>query len=181
MFVQGDADDEIDDTVSHGHIFQPKGESAGSKMSAFNVRGAHLVRDDFIEREIAAERLDGGGRSSVTVRVANFLPYTVLKILAFQDRHDNKDAYDLVFTLLNYAEGPRACGRAARASTVADHPQVQEAIALLEERFRDVDQDGPTAYAQFLEEPGDDAALARLKLDAVSTVQEFVAGLRSTG
>jgi hypothetical protein len=66
---------------------------------AFNVRGAHLARDDFIEHEIESERLDEGGQSRVSVRVANVLPYTALKIFAFQERHENKDAYDLVFTL----------------------------------------------------------------------------------
>jgi len=168
------------DAVSPGDIFRPKGESTGSKLSAFNVRGAHLVRDDFIEREIEAERLDGGGRSRVAVRIANVLPYAVLKILSFQDRHDNKDAYDLVFTLLNYDDGPRACGQAAQMSPVADHEQVREAIALLEERFGDVDQDGPTAYAKFLAEPGDAEATARLEQEAVATVRDFVGGLLST-
>lgn len=99
------------DEVEPGRIFKPKGESTGSKLGAFNVRGAHLVSDDFIEREIEGERLDGG-HSRVTVRVANVLPYTVLKILAFQDRHENKDAYDLVFTLLNHEGGPLVAGRA---------------------------------------------------------------------
>jgi hypothetical protein len=74
------------DEVEPGRIFRPKGEFTGSKLGAFNVRGAHLVRDDFIEREIEGERLDGRGRSKVTVRVANLLPYTVLKILAFPTR-----------------------------------------------------------------------------------------------
>lgn len=123
------------DEVEPGRIFRPKGEFTGSKLGAFNVRGAHLVRDDFIEHEIEGERLDGGGRSKVTVRVANLLPYTVLKIFAFQDRHENKDAYDLVFTLLNHEGGPRAVGRASAASPVAAHPQVKEALALLGERF----------------------------------------------
>ena len=31
-------------------------------------------------------------KDQVTVRVANILSYTVLKILAFQDRHENKDS-----------------------------------------------------------------------------------------
>src|SRR5207302_4115848 len=75
--------------VEPGRIFRPKGEGTGSKLGAFNVRGAHLVRDDFIERDIEGERLDGGGHSKVTVRVANVIPYTVLKIFAFQDRHEN--------------------------------------------------------------------------------------------
>lgn len=80
------------DEVEPGRIFRPKGEGTGSKLAAFNVRGAHLARDDYIERELEAERLDGGGRSKVTARIANLLPYTVLKMFAFQDRHENKDA-----------------------------------------------------------------------------------------
>ncbi len=53
----------------------------------------------------------------MTVRVAGLLPYTVLKILAFQDRHENKDAYDLVFVIVNYAGGPTAAGRASPNSS----------------------------------------------------------------
>jgi hypothetical protein len=115
------------------------------------------------------------------VRVANLLPYTVLKVVAFQDRHENKDAYDLVFTLLNHDEGPRAAGRAAADSPVAGHPQVKEALALLEERVRDAQQDGPNAYAAFLAEPADEEQTARLRQEAVATVREFLAGFREAG
>jgi hypothetical protein len=169
------------DEVEPGRIFRPKGEFTGSKLGAFNVRGAHLVRDDFIEREIEGERLDGGGRSKVTVRVANLLPYTVLKILAFQDRHENKDAYDLMFTLLHAEGGPREAGEAAKASAVADRAQVGEALTLLEERFEDADQDGPNAYAAFLAEPDDEEGKARLRREAVATVREFLQGFRAAG
>lgn len=124
------------DEVEPGRIFRPKGEFTGSKLGAFNVRGAHLARDDFIECEITGERLDGAGQSKVSVRVANLLPYTALKILAFQDRHENKDAYDLVFTILNFQGGPRAAGLAASSSPVLGHPQVTEALVLLESAFR---------------------------------------------
>ena len=164
------------DEVEPGRIFRPKGESTGSSFGAFNVRGAHLVRDDFIERDIEGERLDGGGQSRVTVRVANVLPFTVLKILAFQDRHENKDVYDLVFTLLNHEDGPRSAGRAAAASAVAQHPQVIEALGLLEERFRDAGQDGPSAYALFLAISDDEEERARLRQEAAATVREFLVG-----
>jgi len=70
------------DEVEPGRIFRPKGEATGSKFGAFNVRGAHLCRDDFIEHPREGERLDGGGMSVVTVRVANLLPYSVLKVFA---------------------------------------------------------------------------------------------------
>lgn len=166
------------DEVEPGRIFRPKGEFTGSRLGAFNVRGAHLVRDDFIERDIEGERLDGGGQSRVTVRVANVLPYTVLKIFAFQDRHENKDAYDLVFTLLNHETGPRSAGRAAAASAVAQHPRVIEALGLLEERFRDAGQDGPSAYASFLANPDDEEEKARLRQEAVATIRGFLSGFR---
>ena len=83
------------------------------------------MREDFVERELEGERLDEGGMSKVTVRVANFLTYTVLKILAFQDRHENKDAYDLVFTLLSAEDDPEEVGHVAHESAVAGHEQVR--------------------------------------------------------
>jgi len=167
------------DEVEPGRIYRPRGEYTGSRLGAFNVRGANLVRNDFIERDIEGERLDGGGNSRVTVRVANVLPYTILKIFAFQDRHENKDAYDLVFTILNYAGGPRAAGRAAAASAVAQHPQAIEAISLLTERFRDANQDGPNGYGSFLAAPDDGDEKARLRQEAVATVRELLRGFHS--
>jgi hypothetical protein len=164
------------DEVAEGRIFRPKGEYTGSKLGAFNVRGAQLARYDFIEHEIEGERLDGGGWSRVTLRVANVLPYTVLKIFAFQDRHENKDAYDLVFTLLNGKGGARSSGRVAAASAVARHAHVTTALKLLEERFRDAAQDGASAYASFLASPDDEEEQARLRRQAAATVRAFLTG-----
>ncbi len=162
------------EAVPAGSVFRPKAGSTGSKVGAFNVRGAHLVGRDFVEREIEGERLDGGGRSKVTVRVANVLPYTVLKILAFQDRHENKDAYDLVFCLLHFGDGPDAAGNAAARSVLARDARVTEGLALLGERFRDVEQDGAAAYGKFLAEPDDPEDSARLRREAVATVRAFL-------
>lgn len=169
------------DQVDPGGIFRPR-DATGSKMAAFNVTGAMLARDDYIEVAIDGERLDDGGRAQVTVRVANVLPLVVMKIFAFQDRHANKDAYDLVFTLFNADGGPRAAGRRAAASPVAGHEQTTVALNLLGERFVDVDQDGPSAYANFLTAAdADEDEAARLRQEAVATVRAFLAGFRDTG
>ncbi len=164
------------DQVDSGRIYKPKGEYTGSKLGALNIPGAHLARDDYIECELEGERLDGGGRSKVSVRVANLLPYTVLKIFAFQDRHENKDAYDLVFTLLNAEDDPWDAGARCASSAVAGHPQVEEALTLLGDRFRDAEQDGPSAYALFLAAPGDEDERARLRQEAAATIREFLRG-----
>jgi hypothetical protein len=162
------------EAVPAGLVFRPKAGSTGSVVGAFNVRGANLVRYDFIERVLEGERLDGGGASKVRVRVANVLPYTVLKIFAFQDRHENKDSYDLVFCLLHFGDGPEAAGEAAARSPVARDARVTEALELLGERFGDAGQDGPTAYATFLADPSDDEEAARLRREAVATVRGFL-------
>lgn len=159
--------------VARGAIFRPR-EGTGSSVGAFNVRGAQLATRDYTERSIEGERLDDSGRSTVTVRVTGILTYTVLKILAFQDRHENKDAYDLVFTIANYPGGPTAAGRASADSPIAEHPQVTEAIALLAARFADTSHDGPHAYASFLTDPDDNEAKARLRNEAVAAVSQYL-------
>ena len=164
------------DRVAPGAIYRPK-EGTGSSVSAFNVRGAQLAKRDYIEHVIEGDRLDDGGLSTVTVRVAGLLTYTVLKILAFQDRHKNKDAYDLVFVIANYPGGPAAAGRASADSPIAGHDQVAEAIALLSARFADASHDGPHAYASFLADPyDDDETTARRRNEAVAAIDQFLAG-----
>jgi len=167
------------DAVAPGDIFRPR-EGTGSKLAAFNVRGALLARADFVEVAIEGDRLDDGGRSRVDLRVANVLPYVTLKTFAFQDRHQNKDAYDLVYTLLN---APRRPSSRRRASPVQPHPERRSrprGLALLGERFADTDQDGPASYAQFLAVPdaADDEA-ARLRQQAVATIRAFLRGVAS--
>lgn len=162
------------DRVEPGRIYKPKEEGTGSGLGAFNVRGAQLVTRDYVKRTIEAERLDRGGVSRVVVRVANILAYTVLKILAFQDRHENKDSYDLIYCLLNFGEGPEDAGRHAAASAIRGDAQVEESLQLLAERFDSAEHDGPHAYGAFLAEEGDDDAVARLRQEAVAVVRQFL-------
>ena len=165
------------DQVAEGRIFKPK-HGLGSNLGAFNVAGAQLAARDYIEVDVTAERLDGGGRSTVTVRVANLLPYVVLKINAFQDRHENKDAYDLVYCLRNYREDPDDVGRTLAESAIADDERVTDALSLLAERFAEAENDGPSAYAAFLAE-GDEEEYEQLRRrEAVAVVRQFLVGFR---
>lgn len=165
------------DQVEPGRIFKPKGEGTGSGLGAFNVRGAQLVTRDYVVRTIEAERLDDGGLSRVEVRVANILSYTALKTLAFQDRHENKDSYDLIYCLLNFGDGPHDAGREAAASAILGETQVRDALQLLEERFASAGHDGPRAYGAFLDD-GDADETARRQQEAVAVVREFLQALR---
>ena len=156
-----------------GRVLQPRDERTGSGLSLLHIPGASLVSRDYVERAIEEERLDDGGRSRINVRVANILSLTVLKIRAFQERHQNKDAYDIVFSLLNFADGPGEAGRVAARSEIANDDLVLEALSLLRQWFKEVQDDGPAAYANFMAAGNRDED-ARRRLEAVVAVEQFL-------
>lgn len=155
--------------VASGRSFKPKG-GAGSAFQALNVAGVRLVASDFREVSVTAERLDAGGRSTVSVRVTRLLPFVVLKILAYRDRHHRKDAYDLIHVLQNQADGPEGAGRLMAKSPVASDPLVGETLLLLGERFADPGNDAPTDYGAFMSVGDDPEAAARYRNEAVAVV-----------
>jgi hypothetical protein len=155
--------------VDPGRSFRPKSH-AGSKFQAFNVPGVHLLALDHKIVEIEAERLDGG-RAKVSVRVAGLTTFVALKIRAYRDRSSAKDAYDLIFVLLNHPAGPSGAGSEMEGSAVAKDAFVLESLVVLRERFSHPANDGPFDYAGFLAPPGDPEARARLAFEAVETVR----------
>jgi len=104
-----------------------------------------------------------------------------LEIFAFPQRHENQDSYDLVSTFFNHESGPRMAGTETGSSPVAGHPRVEDALALLGERFADAGQDGPNAYASFLAALADADQRAHRSQEAVATVRAIfsVSGIRS--
>jgi len=164
--------------VEPGLIHRPK-EGTGSKVGAFNVPGAQLAVSDYTIHQVTGERLDEGGQSTVELQVIGVLPFTVLKIFAFQDQHENKDAYDLIYTLLNYPGGPASADLVAAGSRIATDRQVLDAIDLLERRFESIGHDGPVAHATFLGDPKDTDTVDRHRNEAVSTVGQFIEAFHS--
>jgi len=157
--------------VERGRIHRPK-DGHGSKLGALNVEGAELAAQDFTTVQVEAERLDDGGQSRIEVRVANLLPYVVLKIQSFQDRHERKDAYDLCFTIRNWPRGPAAAGKAASSSPVASDQLIGRSLELLTERFESGEHDGPKAYADFLARSDDERD--QLQLESASSSMSLV-------
>jgi hypothetical protein len=113
--------------------------------------------------------LVSGGRTTEQVNVCRPVPFVVLKALAFDKRREPKDAYDLVYVLLNTAGG---AGSVAKSATENERGQesFRKAIDILSNRFSEITRDGPVKYAQFVEEAGSEAT-------AFATVQEFLAAL----
>ena len=100
--------------------------------------------------------------------------FTVLKALAFEGRGENKDAYDLIYTLQNYGGGVVDVFR--RLQPLLNSPHAKRALAILERDFAGVDSVGPLRVAQFLGNPQDDA----IRADAAGTVRTLLGLYRTS-
>lgn len=161
---------------SPGKLRRNPGEGVGSDISAIRTRGAELAALDFISVPLAGDTLDGGGiRENVSVKVANVLPFLVLKSFALSERDKDKDAYDIVWLLNAYREGPSSAAEAAKKSPVAGKSEVDQAMTELASLFKTSDHAGPAKYARFEDPHQDDPdEIVRLRRFAYGSVSEFL-------
>ena len=100
--------------------------------------------------------------------------FTVLKALAFDGRGENKDAYDLLYTLQNYGGGVNDVF--LRLQPLLTEPVAQKALAILERDFTSIESVGPRRLAEFLGDPENEAARA----DAAGAVRSLLGLCRET-
>lgn len=136
-----------------------------------------LAFQDCIEVEIE-DITPKGEVAKRAVRVCGPAAFVVMKAHAFRLRGENKDAYDLVYVLMNYGEGD-VRGVSERFTRIANDGESARALTLLEEDFASVAHVGPRRAAEFLATRDDD----EVRADAFGYVAEFlrlVSGLADT-
>lgn len=133
-----------------------------SQVTAMNIPHVSMVFDLHVSKEITAELLNGGGRTTEVVRHADIVSFTCLKAFAFDDRFERKDAHDLVYCLEHYAGGLDAAHTAFKIALEGEHEAViREALARLTVRFCDPNpeeahlREGPLAVAKFEDDDAD--------------------------
>lgn len=92
------------------------------------------------------------------VWVCNAGAFVVLKALAFRNRGENKDAYDISYMISNYGNG--VADVSARLRPLLGEPEAQKALVILREDFLDPEAVGPRRVAEFLLGKPDDAIQA---------------------
>jgi hypothetical protein len=166
---------EASDQSQAGRVTDLPGER---RLSALQIPGAHLVLDDYREVQITAELLEERGQATEIIRVANIVPFIVLKALAYDDRFEEKDAYDIIYCLMHYGRGPEEVAGlfADRLQRWPDEPLLPDALHVLRTRFASDSnipgyrKDGPTSYARFLANPGQPNLNARNRQDAAAVI-----------
>lgn len=134
------------------------------RISALAIRHAGIVHDWFQERAVTGELLDGGGMSTEVVRFADVPSFVILKALALDDRHENKDAADLIHVLRYAGSLAEVAEMFVARQSSNRHPAAFDAgLAALRNRFCDDEHTegylkmGPVAYAAFFHHEGEDA------------------------
>ncbi len=94
--------------------------------------------------------------------------FVALKALAFDQRGENKDAYDLYFVIRNYGNGVDDVCK--KLFPLLKEPETQKALEILKRDFSEPNDVGPSRIARFLYAGPDD----EIQADAVGYVTELL-------
>ncbi len=139
-------------------------------IQARKVRGCDLAFEMYREVNIKGE-LPGGGKDSVTIRVASLVPFLVMKGMALDERLKEKDAWDIYYCMLNYPGGIDALAEEFRPHI--PHGLVQEGLKKIAKHFAAENNLGPKFVVDF-EELDDPEEKERIKRDAYERVNAFL-------
>ena len=102
-------------------------------------------------RTITVEGLDLlGVQQKLSVRICEAGPFLAMKLRAFAKRQAPKDAFDLLYTLLNYDRGSAAAVAAFAEEVREGNPACPEAIECLRQHFGDERASAPVRAAHFV-------------------------------
>jgi len=145
----------------------------GGRLSALALDAGELLVGD---AESVLRRVElPGGRGVIDIRllVTGPLAFLVAKSGALQNRDKPKDAYDIVWLLESWPEGPAAAA-AVWSERPAFSPEVRERLVQIGHQFEDENAFGARSYAIFISEPEGRLRAARR---AVGAVREFLDAL----
>lgn len=145
-------------------------------FGAIVTPGLELAFAESVAVELDGTTL-GGERASRVVPVCGPSAFVVLKALAFADRGEPKDAYDLVYVLHHTAGGARAVAERLKEHAVSHPVVVRRAVELLARDFESIDHTGPRRAAEF--EYTDAEGRENAAADAHGYVDDLLAAYRA--
>ena len=116
-------------------------------FAAVIVPGLHLAFQDWIPVTISDDTVFRE-RTTRQIKVCGPAAFVVLKALAFRNRGENKDAYDVYYMIRNFGRGVEEV--ASRLRPLLNDPSAKLAITILGEDFLEHDGLGARRVAAFL-------------------------------
>jgi len=125
-------------------------------FAAIVTEGLELAFDERHEIEIDGHTRRGEAIKR-TVPVCGPAAFVVLKSLAFDDRGEPKDAYDLVYAIRRAPGGVAEIAKSLEVHADRDVDTVRLALTKLAGNFASIDHTGPRRAAEFVSGEGSDA------------------------
>ncbi len=122
-----------------------------SDFAAIITPGLELAFQDRCRKELSGST-PSGASATRNVPVCGPGAFTVLKTLAFGNRAENKDAYDLFYVW----SGVGVTAVARNLAVLSPNDNTDRALAIIERDFSDHDGLGPVGTAQFIAQGPDD-------------------------
>ena len=138
-------------------------------FAAIITPGLHLAFQDREAVSISGRTI-AGEQATRSIWVCGPGAYVVLKALAFRDRGENKDAYDLYYVVRNYGSSPADV--TSRLKPLLEDFQAKKALRILTEDFLDRDSLGPHRVATFIKGAPDDD----IQADVVGFIRQLLDG-----
>jgi hypothetical protein len=135
-------------------------------VEGLRVQGAHgggVALSNHVTRTLEG-RMPDGRTSAVQLLVATIPALLVLKGYALVGRDKKKDAYDIYFSVRNYAGGPAAL--AQECAKLLGDKVARTGLDNIAAKFRREDDFGPKTVRMFLEES---AALGEMTPEQIQT------------
>ena len=136
-----------------------------SDLAAIVTPGLELAFKDRRWKEMSGTT-PSGARATRNIPVCSPGAFTVLKALAFHNRTENKDAYDLFYVWSGIGI-PKV---AEYLAVLLPNPYIDEALSVIETDFCNHDGPGPIGTAQFITRGRDDDVQA----DVVGLARELL-------
>lgn len=137
------------------------------------ARGCDLVFENNFSIKLCRKMPDGAKNEAI-IKVADIIPFLVMKGMALWDRYKEKDAYDIYFSILHYPGGIQ--GLANVFHSFKSNKLVLEGLGKIKAKFINIDAPGPVWLTNF-EEIGDEEEKERVRRDAFERINAFLEAL----
>jgi len=145
-------------------------------VRARKARGCDLVFESNFPVKLR-KKMPDGAVNEVSINVSDVVPFLVMKGMALADRYNEKNAYDLYFTVFNYPGGLRGLARAFKS--FKGNKIVTEGLDKIKAKFEDIDSPGPVWVVNFLEIDDPDEK-DRIQRDVFERINAFLNLLHPT-
>lgn len=144
---------------------------------ARKARGSDLVFQNYSVVKISGKMPDGA-ENAIKIKIANIVPFLVMKGMVLWDTYKEKHAYDIYFIIRHYPGGINALTK--KFEPYLSNRLVKEGLGKIRKKFEKINSIGPVWAASF-EELEDQETIELIQRDAFERINLLLDQLKIDG